>query len=1269
MHAEANASTMPDARPLDRLIGRTRTLLRSSWVATGLGLTVGLLLGSLVVLAVLDLFVPLEPITLPIVDVVVPLDPILRCVALALVVVPAVLALIQGVLRPLLRRLRPTLVARRIESRLPGIHNRLVSAIDLRENPPPAGVSPVFLRRLLTEALERIRNFRAGSVLDLVSLRRAALAAALAIGLAAIAWALFSDRLPTALARIFNPLADIPPASGIAYRVEPGTADVLRNEEIPFTVRVDAGEPAGLRLELYSDGRHRPRRFDLKRDSNDPAVWHAVIDAPSLGAGFEDSFRYRVYGGRTWTTQHRIRLVDRPVIAGVETAVYYPKYMKIPDRHPTPPQAVAVAGPEGGSVEVVLQSQNEVASGDIQLLESTIQRIPRERQQERAFFEDKPPVGATIGGTWSWLTAAGRKVHTEPASPGTVSHWYQGDPVGVVAGTGDVLFTHVYLPAGSSVETLMLEWHDGDGWEHRAFWGADRIAEGKPNSSSRHRVGDLPKPGGWVRLEVPAARVGLEGRTVRGVAFKSHGGPVFWGRAGSVQIEEPGLKVVKSFPLAAAGEDRWAGRFPLVGSGLFRAELRNPQGHPSKPMKEIQYVSLPDRPPYVALDRKNHEATLSQPTAIPLSVVAFDDYGLDFVRVLTREGGATEFRARTLWSAGTTPKRTLTLETQLNESAELPTGGVLRYLIEAQDTKGQTARTQEFVVRIAADPAAADQQLANFDRTQDSFQDRLAKLLAEQKKVKEKVDELNKENAQLTEKLDKIKEETPPGPKEKADATKPEEEKKPATQLTPEEQKRLDELRKELAKLGDEENKVAQHADQFNQDLKRATEEANKLDLLPKPVANEMAATQRAFEDLVANAMKNLGKDLKDSGDPQKKDTPDLNDLKGKSDRVDKELEGIKNRLDALSDARKGLKEDVQKTLDALRDRMAREDAKLSARDLEDLKQFLDKLREQLKNARGKQDELSEQTEANNDAKAMKGKQEDLDRQLKDLLAQAKKLLDKSDADRPEFPDTPFRDDRADKAPPREQDSDEPLPKKDKDANKADGSDAKADDKSMDDDENKKFMPRLGGPREKLDPRYAGKQRPMKPKNADGKDENDDKEKLLGQQNENARDLDAAEKSLKSDQNTLDNLLQQLGEAGKPKPEDGAPDAESSEAQQMADQLRAMMQSKALREALAMAAAAKLAARQQGQQQGKDRPKMPPTPTRREVGNMEGGLVSGAEQAALEKLDPATRAMILKLPPSRYREELIRGLNEQGPEAYRAFIQDYFKRLTEAKKR
>ena len=320
MPASQAPVSLPDSTPLHRLIARTRRLLRGSWVATGLGIALGLAVGALAILAVLDLFVPLEPISLPLVNVIVPLDPILRCVALFLIVVPAGLAFLQGVVRPLFRRLGPTLVARRIESHLPGIHNRLVSAIDLERADPATKPSPVFLRRLLTEALERVKGFRPTRILDYASLRRAALAAGVAALLAVGAWSLFSDRLPTAIARIFNPFADIPPASGVAYAVEPGTSDMLRNEDITFTARVEQGHADALRLELYGTRGSR-KSHPLKKDKNDPAIFRFVVDGSSLGKGFEDGFRYRVYGGRTWSRQQAITLVDRPVIAGVSTQV------------------------------------------------------------------------------------------------------------------------------------------------------------------------------------------------------------------------------------------------------------------------------------------------------------------------------------------------------------------------------------------------------------------------------------------------------------------------------------------------------------------------------------------------------------------------------------------------------------------------------------------------------------------------------------------------------------------------------------------------------------------------------------------------------------------------------------------------------------------------------------------------------------------------------------------------------------------------------------
>ena len=43
-----------------------------------------------------------------------------------------------------------------------------------------------------------------------------------AIAAFAVTLFLFSDRMPTAMARVFAPFADIPPASGVVYTVQPG---------------------------------------------------------------------------------------------------------------------------------------------------------------------------------------------------------------------------------------------------------------------------------------------------------------------------------------------------------------------------------------------------------------------------------------------------------------------------------------------------------------------------------------------------------------------------------------------------------------------------------------------------------------------------------------------------------------------------------------------------------------------------------------------------------------------------------------------------------------------------------------------------------------------------------------------------------------------------------------------------------------------------------------------------------------------------------------
>jgi hypothetical protein len=1268
MSPETTTRVLPDSRPLYRLIRRTRHLLRSSWVVTGLGLSVGLGLGTLVALTLIDLTVPVKPITWTIAGQNIAVDSLLRLLALVAVVVPTSWAFVVGVVRPLFRRLAAVQVARRIESHIPGIHNRLVSCIDLESRPAGANVSPIFYRRLLSEALDRIRGFRPGMVLDYLSLRRATLFALATVVSFVLLWGLFGGCATRAMARILEPFADLPPITNVAYAVEPGDADVLREEPIDFKVRIASeADPEGLRLELHGDAGSSPHKIELSRDRQDPKLWKCSVDGTSLGDGYENGFSYRVYGGGTWTVAHRIRLVERPVLIGVDSAVYYPAYMGIPQPHPTPPQAVEVTGPEGGEVELRVEARGQVATGAIQLLKPALRPIARKDQSERVWFEDKAPFGATAEGTWERRRHEGRAIHTEPPAIGTHRHWFQGDPVGHTVENGDVLFAYVYLSAHQPPETILLQWHDGESWAHGACWGADRIREFPANTPARRMRGQLPPAGRWVRLEVPASEVGLEGKTVRGMSFVLHGGQCFWGATGSVRVEEPGFAVTKSYVMKQAEDGSWAGRFPLAGSGLFRAELKNEQGYANKPMKELKYVALPDRPPQVLLERQSNETVLSKPAPLPLAVRAFDDYGLAEINVLVRESEQSSYRSRTLHRYET-PKRDDSLVSALSESETLKQGGVLRYLIEAKDRKGQTARTREYIVRIAADANAADQQLTQFEKTQDTFRDRLVKLIAEQKKVQGTIEKLNKEYVSLTE---KVREQAVQQPEETKPGTAPKTPPDPQRnlKLDPESAKRLAELQKELAKLAQEEAKNTSQAQQISTDLARVVEQAEKLDLLPRPVAEQMQATQQTFQNLVADAMRELGQRMSQDADPRQTPAPDLRDLQQRGDRLQKEMEGVKNRLDALADARKGMREDLQKALEQLQRELLNESSKLTARELEQLRDFIAQMREQMKRLQEQQDEMLQGPNGRDNPQALKQKQEDLDKQIEDMLARARKLLGdrRRKGEKPEFPESPYSPDSKEvKVPPREEDTNEPLPNsKNKDGKTQPGEkkDNKADAKE-DDDKEPLYLPALGGPKQKLDPRFAKKRRPVKPKEG-GDKTNQQPDEQADRRSERMDDLQNARDSLGSDQQTLEQMLQQLQQAmnARGQSSKGRPNESDSDADQLAQQLQQMMQSPAMQAALAMAARARQARAAGRPQQGQPSQ----SSARTAQGDLSGRPKGGAREAELSKLDPDTRAIILKLPPSRMRDELIQGMNEQGPEAYRAFIQDYFKRLSETK--
>ncbi|MBI4601815.1 MAG: PSD1 domain-containing protein [Planctomycetes bacterium] len=156
--------------------------------------------------------------------------------------------------------------------------------------------------------------------------------------------------------------------------------------------------------------------------------------------------------------------------------------------------------------------------------------------KEVVWIDDDLPEGSKPNGEWRWVeepVASGKRAHAGTAS-GLAQHFFEGakDPLAVAE--GDALFVHVWIDPKSPPKEVMLQWNDGS-WEHRAYWGENRIDWGQDGTPSRRRTGDLPEPGKWARLEVPAAQVGLAaGAKVHGLAFTQFDGTLYWDRAGTV---------------------------------------------------------------------------------------------------------------------------------------------------------------------------------------------------------------------------------------------------------------------------------------------------------------------------------------------------------------------------------------------------------------------------------------------------------------------------------------------------------------------------------------------------------------------------------------------------------------------------------------------------------------------------------------------------------------------------------------------------------------
>jgi RHS repeat-associated protein len=161
---------------------------------------------------------------------------------------------------------------------------------------------------------------------------------------------------------------------------------------------------------------------------------------------------------------------------------------------------------------------------------------------EVVWVDDALPAGATVGSdggdSWTWLSSnpspySGTVFHQSNIAAGQHQHYFSGATQTLQVNAGDRLYAYVYLDPANMPQEVMLQWSEvSAGWSYKAYWGANLLTW--PVEGTKINVGPLPAAGGWVRLEVPASSLGLEGKTLNGMAFTLYGGRASWDKAGKV---------------------------------------------------------------------------------------------------------------------------------------------------------------------------------------------------------------------------------------------------------------------------------------------------------------------------------------------------------------------------------------------------------------------------------------------------------------------------------------------------------------------------------------------------------------------------------------------------------------------------------------------------------------------------------------------------------------------------------------------------------------
>jgi hypothetical protein len=133
---------------------------------------------------------------------------------------------------------------------------------------------------------------------------------------------------------------------------------------------------------------------------------------------------------------------------------------------------------------------------------------------ETVWVDDALPVGVEpVAGEddWDWIGLdpdpySGGLCHYAAPRSGTHQHYFTDAAFGV--GAGAELFAYVYLDSAHPPRQVMLQWRQGDSWDHRAYWGESLLSWGVEDTAGRRARGAVERAHCQRRHRPGAARAG-----------------------------------------------------------------------------------------------------------------------------------------------------------------------------------------------------------------------------------------------------------------------------------------------------------------------------------------------------------------------------------------------------------------------------------------------------------------------------------------------------------------------------------------------------------------------------------------------------------------------------------------------------------------------------------------------------------------------------------------------------------------------------------------